>query len=537
LKRTLADLGPPAAFFLLTAIGVGRLFPVYTTFSATQDEPYHVASGMELIDKGAYTYELQHPPLARVAVALGPYLSGLRSHSIRSSPYDEGNAILYSSGDPVKNVKLARLGSLPFFVLGCAVVFMWGWRWFGPPAAVIALALFVCLPPILGHAALATNDMACAATVAFALYEFVRWLEKPDKRRAAWFGAAVALAFLSKFSSVLFLPLCFIAAYFVIDKKLIPRGQTHLATAVAVALLMIWAGYRFSLRPASPVRGQHAEIDKRVANPVMRRVAYAAVDTPLPLRDAVAGVVAVAKHDRVGHPSYLLGQYRRTGWWYFFPVVLAVKTPMAFLILAIAGMVAVLWRRAAVPWQQRLTAFFAIAILVACMASRIDLGVRHILAIYPLLAVLAGYAVVIFAQKTRWLAIAAGLLVGWAAADSFMAHPDYLAYFNGFASRHPEKVLCESDLDWGQDLYRLRDALRAHGVNQVAIRYFGTAPLDRAGLPPHRELSPSTPSSGWAAISLHALVMENAENGSFEWLKQYQPVERVGKSIYLYRLP
>jgi hypothetical protein len=118
-----------------------------------------------------------------------------------------------------------------------------------------------------------------------------------------------------------------------------------------------------------------------------------------------------------------------------------------------------------------------------------------------------------------------------------MAHPDYLAYFNGFASRHPEKVLCESDLDWGQDLYRLRDALRAHGVNQVAIRYFGTAPLDRAGLPPHRELSPSTPSSGWAAISLHALVMENAENGSFEWLKQYQPVERVGKSIYLYRLP
>src|SRR5690242_6750992 len=98
---------------------------------------------MEWLEKGAYTYELQHPPLARVAVALGPYLSGLRSHSIRSSPYDEGNAILYSSGDPVKNVKLARLGNLPFFVLGCVVVFMWGWRWFGPAEAVIALALFV----------------------------------------------------------------------------------------------------------------------------------------------------------------------------------------------------------------------------------------------------------------------------------------------------------------------------------------------------------------------------------------------------------
>jgi hypothetical protein len=537
LNRTLAEFGFWVALVLLTAIGVARLFPTYTTFSATQDEPYHVASGMEWIDKGVYTYELQHPPLARVAVALGPYLSGLRGHSIRSSPYEEGNAILYSTGDPAKNVRWARLGSLPFLVLGCAVVFLWSWRWFGKPEAIAALALFVCLPPILGHAGLATNDMACAATVGLALYQFVRWLEKPDQWRAAWFGLAVGLAFVSKFSAVLFLPVCFIAAYFVLDKKQIPRGRTHIATAAVLALLVTWAGYRFSLRPASPTPGQHAEIDKRIADPVLRRVVYAVIESPLPLRDAVAGVVAVAKHNRVGHPSYLLGRYRRTGWWYFFPVVLAVKTPIGFLILAIAGMALVFWKRGQVPWQQRVTAIFAIAILAACMASRINLGVRHILAIYPLLAVLAGHAVMTLIKKSRWTAITAGLLVAWAATDSVVTHPDYLAYFNPFASRHPERVLCESDLDWGQDLYRLRDALKARGVDQVSIRYFGTAPLDRAGLPPHRDLSPTTPASGWAAISLHALVMENAENGSFEWLKQYQPVEKVGKSIYLYRLP
>jgi hypothetical protein len=537
LNRPLADFALWTALVLLTAIAAARLFPTYTIFSATQDEPYHVASGMEWIEKGAYTYELQHPPLARVAVALGPYLSGLRGHSIRSSPYEEGNAILYSTGDPAENIRLARLGSLPFLILGCAVVVLWSWRWFGKPEAIAALTLFVCLPPILGNAALATNDMACAATVALALYHFVRWLEKPDQRRAAWFGVAVGLAFLSKFSAVLFLPVCFIAAYFVLDKRKIPRGHTHIATAAALALLIIWAGYRFSLRPASPTAGQHAQIDKRIANPALRRAVYTVIEAPLPFRDAVAGVVAVAKHNGVGHPSYLLGRYRRTGWWYFFPVVLAVKTPIGFLILAIAGVSFVLWKPPAIPWQQRVTALFALAILAACMASRINLGVRHILAIYPLLAVLAGHAVMTLIKKSRWTAIVAGLLVAWAATDSVLAHPDYLAYFNPFASRHPERVLCESDLDWGQDLYRLRDTLKARGVDQVSIRYFGTAPLDRAGLPPHRDLSPATPVSGWAAISLHALVMENAENGSFEWLKQYQPVERVGKSIYLYRLP
>jgi len=537
VKRALLNSGYIAALFLLTAIAVARLFPTYTIFSATQDEPYHVASGMEWIEKGAYTYELQHPPLARVAVALGPYLSGLRGHSIRSSPYDEGNAILYSTGDPAKNVRWARLGSLPFLVLGCTVVFLWSWQWFGKPEAVAALALFVCLPPILGNAALATNDMACAATVALALYQFVRWLEKPDQRRAAWFGLAVGLAFLSKFSAALFLPVCFVAAHFVLERKRIPRGQTHIATAALLALLIIWAGYRFSLRPASPTPGQHAEIDKRIANPELRRGLYALLEVPLPLRDAVAGIVAVAKHNRVGHPSYLLGRYRRTGWWYFFPVVLAVKTPIGFLILAIGGVALALRKGGAIPWQRRVTAIFAIAILAACMASRIDLGVRHILAIYPLLAVLAGCAAISLIQKSRWMAIAAGLLMAWTATDSVLAHPYYLAYFNPIASRHPERVLCESDLDWGQDLYRLRDALQARGVDQVSIRYFGTAPLDRAGLPPHRDLSPATPASGWAAISLHALVMENAENGSFEWLKRYEPLERVGKSIYLYHLP
>ena len=152
MNKALLNFGYLAAFILLTALAAARLFPTYTTFSATQDEPYHVASGMEWIEKGAYTYELQHPPLARVAVALGPYLGGLRGHSIRSSPYEEGNAILYSTGDPAENIRLARLGSLPFLILGCAVVVLWSWRWFGKPEAIAALTLFVCLPPILGNA-------------------------------------------------------------------------------------------------------------------------------------------------------------------------------------------------------------------------------------------------------------------------------------------------------------------------------------------------------------------------------------------------
>jgi hypothetical protein len=129
------------------------------------------------------------------------------------------------------------------------------------------------------------------------------------------------------------------------------------------------------------------------------------------------------------------------------------------------------------------------------------------------------------------------VLVAWAAADSVIAHPDYFAYFNPIASAHPETVLSETDLDWGQDLLRLAERLRALGVTHVTIKYFGTTPLDLAGLPAHEELSPAVPASGYVAISVCYLAGEHAKSGSYDWLRRYQPLERVGRSIFLYSIP
>jgi hypothetical protein len=86
-----------AGLLLLIVIAAARLFPTYTTLTATFDEPLHSADGMEWLDTGTYTRERQHPPLARVAFALGPYLSGIRSQSLKDTAA-EGTAILFSNG-------------------------------------------------------------------------------------------------------------------------------------------------------------------------------------------------------------------------------------------------------------------------------------------------------------------------------------------------------------------------------------------------------------------------------------------------------
>ena len=126
--------------FIILALATVPIIGTYPEFSHTADEPAHIAAGMELLDRGTFTYEQQHPPLARVAVAIGPYLLGARSHGAKYL-IDEGLAILYTSGDYLQTLRAARLGVLPFFVALVAITWAWAHREFGTVAGAAAAPL------------------------------------------------------------------------------------------------------------------------------------------------------------------------------------------------------------------------------------------------------------------------------------------------------------------------------------------------------------------------------------------------------------
>src|SRR5262249_33252666 len=153
-------------------------------------------------------------------------------------------------------------------------------------------------------------------------------------------------------------------------------------------------------------------------------------------------------------------------------------------------------------WKAAGPAIAAILILVSCFPSRINLGVRHILAIYPLLSIASGY---IAAHSTTRLLSFRSLFVGlcliWCVVTVPKAHPDYLPYFNEIASSRPEYFRVDSDLDWGQDLWRLSSRLRALGAPSLQMSYFGTADLKLAELPPVTDITCSAPLTGYVAIS------------------------------------
>jgi 4-amino-4-deoxy-L-arabinose transferase-like glycosyltransferase len=539
-----------AAALLLTVIAAARIVATYPVFSQTIDEPAQVAAGMEWLDGGAITCDVVHPPLGRVAVALGPFLSGARFSDARDD-CEQGNGILYRDGNYVRNLAMARLGVLPFFILATLVVYCWTRSLFGDTAGVVAVLIFTMVPPILGHAAVATTDVPVAATSVAALFTFTRWLEQPNTRRSLVFGLTVGLAVLSKFSALVFLPaagFALLACRWWILRRTegagrgSPRGKAAGVAAVA-ACLVIWTGYRFSFAPLASVPSPpYSTLETYTGRSgTLHDLSRFVVDSlPILAPALVRGVLKAEMRNIVGSRAYLLGEVREGGWWYFFWVVLAVKTPLALLILTGIGTVFLARQTKTHPdWRPVAPAVASLAILLVTTPARINYGVRHMLVVYPLLAIVAGFgAVALWNAATHRLAARGSitLLLGWLVVSSARAHPDYLAYFNEMAGSHPENVLVDSDLDWGQDLFRLAAALRAYKVDRLALAYYGSADLSRHGLPSFTRLGPRQPMTGWIAISLSSLKTAEPA-GAFAWLEAYKPMALVGRSIRLYNVP
>jgi hypothetical protein len=507
---------PTLIFLLLSAIGVARIATAYRSSAQTSDETPNIACGMQYLDLGRYTYGAFHPPLARLAMALGPYLYRARAQG-KPDRWQEGNAVLNSAPRYGRALTFARIGILPFFVLACTVVWLWGRRLLGEWGALAPVFLFTNIPPVLAHAGLATMDMAVGAGACTAFYTFWRWLEEPTPRHSVLLGIGVALAMLSKFSSLLILPVGFIAMVLVASKG---KGRRSWL-CLPVAFILVWGAYRFSF-------GRMTE-----DGPAFLK------DIPLPAPQILDGLWQVHRHMEGGHTAFLLGQHSFHGWWYFFPVALAVKTPAGILLLAAIGALAAFRQKNRALW---IPAILTGLILIVNLPTTLNIGVRYMLPLFPVLSLTAGVGAAWLRTRARWAAAALLLSV---AVSSALAHPDYIAYFNEFAGVHPERILVDSDLDWGQDMGRLAAEMRRRGVPYLHMSCLYTGDDTRLGLPNWDSLDPYQPVTGWVAISYTmrenfgwmAAQQRGRSDLAFAWLDCYQPVAKVGKSILLYHIP
>jgi hypothetical protein len=483
------------------------------TFSGTVDEPAHLDAGMQWLSTGEYTYDLPHPPLARAAIAFGPYLHGLRTTGA-PNVYGEGAAILGAGQHYVDTLASARHGTIWFFLILAFVVWAWARRLTGEVGAAIAALLVATNPNLLAHAGLATTDMGCAAMTTLALFTAVWWLDDVSWWRSILVGAAIGLAVSSRLSALAFVGAPLVICYALrgvatkqwkFDASVaIGESIARVVVVGAVAILVVFAVYRFSPRPF------------------------------------IAGVQTFFTHGSAGHPTFLLGTASNRGWWYYFPVALLVKTPLPLMILCVLGAGEAVRRfRHERDWTAIVPVVSALAMLAVSMTVRVDLGVRLVLPMYPLMAIVGAQGAIRLLGVTTSNAktLIAGGLCAAAVMIAIAAHPDDLAYFNLFAGEHPEHVLVDSNLDWGQDLYRLRDTLQARGIkDSVKIAYFGTADVSAAGVPRARLLGLHERPAGWIAASETYLAGEWV-GPAYQWLFAYPAIARIGPSMRLWYIP
>ena len=537
----------PAAWVLcltlLLGIGIARIVSTYHVFNHTIDEPSHLAAGIEWWEKGTYTIETKHTPLARISVAFLPYIAGLRAPTTFHD-WTETYPILSADGHYWRNLTLARIGVLPYFVICTVVVFFWTKRLYGAPAAIIASAVLTFLPTMLAHSSVATTDVPFTAMFCWSMYAFALWLKKPDAKTAAVFGVASGLALCAKFSAVAFIPACGGAILVLYALAGNPNWRALFRTVwlgLLCAFLITWAVYRFSYAPLN----QFTKIPDRVAaqvfgptSGVTNAVRQITAKVPAPMPEIPDGIRFLRDQNRQGTPSYLLGRVKEGGFWYFFMVALAVKTPLAVLLLAAfgAGVVTSKYLRDRRDWESAAPLAASLMIMIVTMPSRIDTGVRYVLPVYVFISMLAAVAVVNLwnrrNRRTLWRTAAVALL-GWMTVSSAMAHPDYLAYFNEFGGDDPSRLLVVGDLDWGQDLTRLSTYLQEKQINHVTIAYEGFFDPKSLGLPDTVKMKCGDVPSGWVAI---AVRRARRFPECWPWLPREQRVAIVGKTMWIYHV-
>ena len=271
----------------------------------------------------------------------------------------------------------------------------------------------------------------------------------------------------------------------------------------------------------------------------------------IPSYGYLVGLDTVARHDREGHPAaYLLGRMSKTGWWYYFPVAFAVKTPTAVLLLLLLSLLALIaGLRQGHRFHRLRDLRFDWYVLVIPMAvfyifsmrSQINIGLRHILPVYPFLFVLVS-AIVLGSPFRKALHVVLAALVLLQIAENVRIFPHYLAFFN-FPSggpAHGTDYLLDSNIDWGQDLKKLGLAGRSrqsaglrpvfrHGLRRALPDPAEFASFDLGT----RETSNLDCIGAISATILHDVYIQP---GQFAWLRELKPIGNVGYSIYLYDL-
>jgi hypothetical protein len=601
-----------SALFLVIIAGLLVLFALlggtaWRDKSATFDEPLHFIGAWLETHYGDFRCDPEDPPLWKYYAVAGTNASALqfpRTGIVWDRMLDDRRVeglffrqvFFYMPGNDLMSVlPAARLRMLMLGVALGALIAWWAWRLGGPIAGAVAAGAFCLDPNFLAHAPLLKNDVP----ISLVFLWFMAALWGVGKRvtllNTAALGLAIGAALSVKFSGVLVVPVLILA---LLVRAILGEpwpwlkgiaatraARLGLAAVIGVASgaigwLVVWGCYRFRYGPTTdPTQLFDFSEMWWIAAKHKAFAAYRAFSLPESvMRDWFAhwnpgwvyrAMLWIGEHHLMpqawvegflftwgtapGRYTFLMGGDAMWGRWYYFPIAMAVKTPTATLVAV--GTALAYWGVRRFPasrlWDCASLLLVPVVYLTTAMTSDLNLGIRHVLPVYPFLFIILGLTAAAGMRRRRRTATAAILvLTAGLAVETFAAYPDFIPFFNTVSGgwANGPNLLADSNVDWGQDLSSIARWQREHPQYQLFLYYFGSADpryygIHYVNLPGSNSLDDEMADNSRprvfavSANGFHQPFLGADDRAFYAKLQKQKPIAVLGHCIYLYNQP
>lgn len=540
--------------------------------------------------------------------------------------FDLGNEFIYHSGNnPREIIFWSRSAMILLLIFTGWFLFYWARQIGGNFVALGTLFLFAFSPTFLAHGKLVNTDLGAVFGVLIATFFWLKFLKDPNKINILLAGIAFGLAMVLKFSLILLIPffilITFIYAIFfaaspkkedssfeskvlisasgpepsekkekkciffsALSKKilslLVYSFKAFLVALVGV-IFVIWPIYQFHIwnyPQEQQLRDTLADISSHPV-PLMKDVAIWMTNNEMtrPLAQYMRGLLMASQRTMWGNTAFFMGEISASSWPHYFPFLYLVKVPLAFHFLTFFVLLIILpfsigkliKKRGFVFWLKNNFTIIAFLLWIviywlAALFGNLNIGIRHLLPVFPFTYILIVLAVVYFVSSLKenlkkGIVAFVFLVFFWYSFSSLISFPYYISYYNELVGGTSQgyKIAVDSNYDWGQDFYRLLVFIEKNEIDQISLDYFGGEdpvfwlgekylPLDpkRVSRDLERGLTLEEVGLGeWLAVSSNHLMGGTAkpspgfdqETGYYDWLKDYSPFARAGQSIFIYR--
>jgi len=562
LPETTRPRGTRLGAFIILGVHTLLLAAGACLDSATYDELGHLPAGLSHWHFGNFDPYRVNPPLVRMLATLpllihGPNMDWEVSYAslVDRPEFMLAGKMVERNAERVQfYFTLARCACIPLSLLGAWICHRWAFRLYGSAAGLLAMSVWCFSPTVLGHGHLITPDVGAAALGAAALYLFWRWIKKPTWEHAFLTGLVLGLAELTKTTWILLFGL--LPTLWFVWRWTEGRANSwirwrneagQLGLTLVLALYVINSGYGFE--GSFQRLGQYQFVSRTFSGTdvvsqdmppsgnAFRNTCLASVPVPLP-KSYLLGIDRQKRDFEKKMSSYLRGEWRHGGWWYYYLYALGVKVPLGMWILLLLAVFGVIFLRGYVAnWRDEMVLVAPIASVLVLVSSQTGFNhhMRYVLPIFP-------YAFIWMSKVAKSLEFAhrkvAMLAVGallWSLGSTLYCYPHCLSYFNELVGgpKGGHYHLLHSNIDWGQDLLYLKHWADNHPRAQPLYVATSVPIVDPSLVGIESSPPPSEPFPGWYALSVNKI---HSQGGEYHFFLRFEPVAMAGYSIYIYHI-